>query len=151
MLTSFPPSCSVEWMVLESGLEGCCHSLCSPQNRLDLGLLADWCFRTPPLIITAAATTCLSKVPKSPPPPRLPQQEVSPEGEVCKLKSQTQVSWVLRQISTPPRFKELVRKHCFDMRCFYCCCNVIISKCPRRRKKGCEVNKREKSFAAKKL
>lgn len=134
----------------DPALEGCRHSLCSPQTRLDLGSLADWCFRTPPPFPCHCCCHHLLIIGTQ--VPAFPSRRPVQKGKFSSWRvSQTQVSWELMQTSTPPRFKELVRKYCFDIWCFYYCCNVIISKCQRRRKKDCEVNKREKPFAAEKL
>lgn len=72
----------------------------------NFGLLSYWRFRKPPLyhwccyhlLITGTPSSCLA------------QQDVSPEGEFCKLKSQTQVSWVLIQTSIPAKVQGVSKK-----------------------------------------
>lgn len=101
------------------------------------------------LIITAAATTCLPQVPQV--PPVLPSRTSALKGNFASWRVGPQCPGCSFKHNSCPRFRELVRKYCFDSCCFYCCYNVIISKCPGRRKKGCKVTKREKSLTDEEL
>lgn len=82
------------------------------------------------LFITDAATTCSSQVPQV---PVLPSRMSAQKGNFVSWRVRPKYHGCLYKHQFLPRFKELVRKHCFNICCFYCCCYVLISKCAGRR------------------
>lgn len=126
------------------------HSLCSPQTRLDLGWDPEpWLAF---LLVLQKTSIFLSLLLLPPAYHRYHHKFLlcCPAGRQPWRETLQAEEWDPSVLGAHANITP-VRKYCFDSCCFYCCYNVIISKCPGRREKGCKVRKREESLTDEEL